>query len=121
MFAVPEGRGYGALLLEAAAELDPQLDPAVALTPTAAAREALLTHGCWEEAVPGFDDLDAAGMLASPEVGERLGVVLNELLRLEPRRRPRPIARRARRSRRGAASPTLHGVGPRTLCRGRSG
>ncbi|MEZ5380757.1 MAG: lipase family protein [Microthrixaceae bacterium] len=78
MFAVPEGRGYGALLLEAAAELDPQLDPAVALTPAAAAREALLTHGCWEEAVPGFDDLAAAGMLASPEVGERLGAVLRE-------------------------------------------
>jgi alpha-beta hydrolase superfamily lysophospholipase len=78
MFGFPEGRGYGALLLEAAAELDPDLDPAVALRPTAAARRPLLTHGCWEEAVPGFDDLDATEMLASPEVGERLAEVLDE-------------------------------------------
>ncbi len=76
MFAFPEGRGCGALLLEAAAELDPRLDPAVALQPEAAAREALLTHGCWEEAVPGFDDIDATEMLAKPENGELLGEVL---------------------------------------------
>ncbi len=78
MFGFPEGRGYGALLLEAAAELDPDLDPAVALQPAAAAREALLTHGCWEEAVPGFDDLDATEMLGSAEVGARLAEVLDE-------------------------------------------
>jgi pimeloyl-ACP methyl ester carboxylesterase len=78
MFGFPEGRGYGALLLEAAAEIDPALDPEVALQPEAAAREALLTHGCWEEAVPGFDDLDATEMLASAEVGERLAEVLDE-------------------------------------------
>ncbi len=78
MFEVPEGRGYGALLLEAAAELDPRLDPSVALTPTAAAREPLLTHGCWEEAVPGFDDLDASEMLAAPEVATLLGDVLED-------------------------------------------
>ncbi len=77
MFDFPEGRGYAALLLEAAAEFDPRLDPAVALKPAAAAREALLTHGCWEEAVPGFDDLDATGMLASPEIGDLLGEVLD--------------------------------------------
>jgi acetyl esterase/lipase len=77
MFGVPEGRGYGALLLEAAAELDPTLDPAVALHPAAAAREPLLTHGCWEEAVPGFDDLDESQMLASSAVAVRLGEVLD--------------------------------------------
>ncbi len=77
MFGVPGGRGYGALLLTAAAELDPSLDPAVALQPAAAARTPLLTHGCWEEAVPGFDDLDAAEMLTSPAVGERLAEVLD--------------------------------------------
>jgi alpha-beta hydrolase superfamily lysophospholipase len=78
MFAVSEGRGYGALLLEAAAELEPRLDPAVALQPEAAAREALLTHGCWEEAVPGFDDFDAAQMLASPEVADLLAEELDD-------------------------------------------
>ena len=77
MFGFPEGRGYGALLLAAAAEFDPSLDPRVALQPAAAAREPLLTHGCWEEAVPGFDDLDASEMLTSPGVGERLGEVLD--------------------------------------------
>lgn len=78
MFGFPEGRGYGALLLEAAAELDPALDPAIALQPAAAAREPLLTHGCWEEAVPGFDDLDPTEMLASEAVGARLAEVLDE-------------------------------------------
>jgi dienelactone hydrolase len=78
MFEFSEGRGYGALLLEAAAELDPSLDPAVALQPAAAAREPLLTHGCWEEAVPGFDDLDASEMLESAAVGERLAEVLDD-------------------------------------------
>lgn len=78
MFEFPEGRGYAALLLEAAAELDPGLDPAVALQPAPAAREALLTHGCWEEAVPGFDDLEAAEMLVDPQIGERLGDVLDD-------------------------------------------
>jgi pimeloyl-ACP methyl ester carboxylesterase len=77
MFGVPGGRGYGALLLEAAAEFDPSLDPAVALQPAAAARQPLLTHGCWEEAVPGFDDLEATEMLTSPEVSERLGNALD--------------------------------------------
>jgi pimeloyl-ACP methyl ester carboxylesterase len=76
MFEFSEGRGYGALLLEAAAALDPSLDPAVSLQPAAAAREPLLTHGCWEEAVPGFDDLDASEMLESAAVGERLAEVL---------------------------------------------
>lgn len=68
MFAI-DGRGYGALLLEALAEVEPRLDPAVALGPKAATREALLTHGCWEEAMPGFDDVEPAEMLASEEVG----------------------------------------------------
>lgn len=81
IFEVPEGRGYGALLLEAAAELDPSLDPAVALRPVAAAREPLLTHGCWEEAVPGFADLDATEMLTGPEVVARLSEVLEECCR----------------------------------------
>lgn len=78
MFEFPEGRGYAALLLEAAADIDPSLDPAVSLQPVAAARRPLLTHGCWEEAVPGFDDLDAAEMLASPQIAGRLGAVLDE-------------------------------------------
>lgn len=77
MFSVPEGRGYGALLLVSAAELDQSLDPSVALQPAAAARVPLLTHGCWEEAVPGFGDLDASEMLTSPDVGVRLGEVLD--------------------------------------------
>jgi len=81
MFGVPEGRGYGALLLEAAAELDPALDPAVALRPVAAAREPLLTHGCWEEAVPGFADLEASAMLTSPAVGDQLAEVLDDCCR----------------------------------------
>lgn len=85
MFAVPEGRGYAALLLEAAAELNPSLDPAVALQPAATAREALLTHGCWEEAVPGFADLDATEMLASLEVGELLGKVLDTCCASDPK------------------------------------
>lgn len=84
IFSFPEGRGYGALLLEAAAEFDPRLDPAVALKPEAAAREALLTHGCWEEAVPGFDDFDATQMLANPEVVEILGDVLDACCTSDP-------------------------------------
>jgi dienelactone hydrolase len=78
MFGIPEGRGYGALLLEAAAQIDPSLDPRIALRPAAAARVPLLTHGCWEEAVPGFDDLDPAEMLADPEIAGRLSEVLDE-------------------------------------------
>jgi acetyl esterase/lipase len=50
----------------------------------AAARRPLLTHGCWEEAVPGFDDLEAEQMLAGPEVGERLGAVLDECCTSDP-------------------------------------
>jgi acetyl esterase/lipase len=84
MFGAPEGRGYGALLLEAASEIDPGLDPSVSLQPVAAARRPLLTHGCWEEAVPGFDDLEAEQMLAGPEVGERLGAVLDECCTSDP-------------------------------------
>lgn len=84
MFGFSEGRGYGALLLAATAEFDPRLDPAVALRPEAAARGALLTHGCWEEAVPGFDDLDPTEMLASTEIGELLGAVLDECCASDP-------------------------------------
>lgn len=78
IFSADEGRGYGALLLEAAAEFEPRLAPAVALQPEAASRRALLTHGCWEEAVPGFDDLDATQMLASPEIADLLARELND-------------------------------------------
>jgi dienelactone hydrolase len=84
MFAVAGGRGYGALLLEAAAELEPRLDPAVALAPEAAAREPLLTHGCWEEAVPGFDDLDESQMLAGPEVADLLAAELGDWATSDP-------------------------------------
>lgn len=84
MFELPGGRGYGALLLEAAAEIDPMLDPSVSLQPAASAREPLLTHGCWEEAVPGFDDLSSAQMLASPDVAARLGAVLDECCAADP-------------------------------------
>jgi alpha-beta hydrolase superfamily lysophospholipase len=84
MFGAPEGRGYGALLLEAASEIDPGLDPSVSLQPVAAARRPLLTHGCWEEAVPGFDDLEAEQMLAGPEVGARLGAVLDQCCTSDP-------------------------------------
>lgn len=75
MFEI-EGRGYAVLLLEAVAGVAPDLDPAVALSPEAASREALVTHGCWEEAVPGFDDIPAERMLAEPDVGQRLAAVL---------------------------------------------
>lgn len=84
MFGAPEGRGYAALLLEAAAEIDPALDPSVSLQPAAAARIPLLTHGCWEEAVPGFDDLEADQMLSGPDVAERLGGVLDECCASDP-------------------------------------
>lgn len=75
MFQI-EGRGYGVLLLEAVAGVAPDLAPSVALGPKAASLEALLTHGCWEEAVPGFDDIDPADMLASPKIGQRLAEVM---------------------------------------------
>lgn len=75
MFQI-EGRGYAVLLLEAVAGIAPDLAPSVALGPEAASREALLTHGCWEEAVPGFDDIDPADMLASPKIGQRLAEVM---------------------------------------------
>jgi len=75
MFAI-KGRGYAVLLLEAAAKVAPDLDPAVALGPEAARRIALVTHGCWEEAVPGFDDIDPDKMLASADVGRRLAEVM---------------------------------------------
>ncbi len=75
MFEI-EGRGYAVLLLEAVAGIAPDLAPAVALGPEAASREALVTHGCWEEAVPGFDDIPPEQMLAEPDVGQRLAEVL---------------------------------------------
>ena len=83
MFAVP-GRGYAVMLLEAVAEDAPDLDPAVALGDEAAGREALLTHGCWEEAVPGFDDIPPEEMLADPSVGTRLGEVLARCCSSDP-------------------------------------
>jgi len=84
MFAVPGARGYAALLLEAVAEVEPRLAPSVALGPKAAPRRALLTHGCWEEAVPGFDDIDGTDMLASPEIGDLLGTVLDDYAGYDP-------------------------------------
>ncbi len=75
MFGI-EGRGYAVLLLEAVAGIAPDLAPDVALGPEAASREALVTHGCWEEAVPGFDDIPAERMVATPDVGSRLAEVL---------------------------------------------
>ena len=83
MFLV-EGRGYGVLLLEAVAGVAPELDPRVALGDEAATRTALLTHGCWEEAVPGFDDIDPEQMLASPAIGERLAEVMDDWAPLDP-------------------------------------
>ena len=83
MFLV-EGRGYGALLLEAVAGVAPELDPRVALGPEASTRAALLTHGCWEEAVPGFDDIDPEQMLAGPAIGERLAEVMADWAPLDP-------------------------------------
>ena len=65
---------YGSL--EAVAGIAPDLDPGVALGREAASREALVTHGCWEEAVPGFDDIPAERMVADPGVGPRLAEVL---------------------------------------------
>lgn len=83
MFSI-EGRGYAVLLLEAVAGVAPDLAPAVALGPEAASREALVTHGCWEEAVPGFDDIPPEDMLAEPDVGQRLAAVLAELAAYDP-------------------------------------
>lgn len=83
MFQVP-GRGYAVMLLEAVAGVAPELAPAVALGPEAATREALLTHGCWEEAVPGFDDIVPEDMLASPEVADDLAEVLADWAAYEP-------------------------------------
>jgi hypothetical protein len=83
IFAI-EGRGYGALRLEAVAEVAPDLAPSVALGPQAAAREPLLTHGCWEEAVPGFDDIPPEEMLADPAIGRRLAEVLTSWAGSDP-------------------------------------
>jgi pimeloyl-ACP methyl ester carboxylesterase len=83
IFSVP-GRGYGVLMLVAAATVEPRLDPSVALGPEAAARQALFTHGCWEEAVPGFDDIPPADMLAGPEIAELLGEVLDDYAGHDP-------------------------------------
>jgi pimeloyl-ACP methyl ester carboxylesterase len=83
MFAI-KGRGYAVLLLEAAAKVAPDLDPAVALGPEAARRITLVTHGCWEEAVPGFDDIDPDKMLASPDVGRRLAEVMETWAAYDP-------------------------------------
>jgi alpha-beta hydrolase superfamily lysophospholipase len=83
MFQI-EGRGYAVLLLEAVAGIAPDLDPSVALGPEAATRGALVTHGCWEEAVPGFDDIPPEAMLAAPELGERLGTVLADWAAYDP-------------------------------------
>jgi pimeloyl-ACP methyl ester carboxylesterase len=83
MFGI-EGRGYAVLLLEAVAGIAPDLAPAVALGPEAASREALVTHGCWEEAVPGFDDIPAERMVAEPDVGPRLAEVLAEWAAYDP-------------------------------------
>jgi pimeloyl-ACP methyl ester carboxylesterase len=83
MFTFP-GRGYAVMLLEAVAEEFPELDPTVALGAEAASREALLTHGCWEEAVPGFDDIPTDEMPADPSVGTRLGEVPNDCCADDP-------------------------------------
>jgi alpha-beta hydrolase superfamily lysophospholipase len=83
MFGI-EGRGYAVLLLAAVAGIAPDLAPAVALGSEAASREALVTHGCWEEAVPGFDDIPAERMVAEPDVGQRLAEVLAEWAAYDP-------------------------------------
>lgn len=83
MFGI-EGRGYAVLLLEAVAGIEPDLAPAVALGPEAVRRRALVTHGCWEEAVPGFDDIPAERMVADPDVGTRLAEVLSEWAAYDP-------------------------------------
>jgi pimeloyl-ACP methyl ester carboxylesterase len=83
MFGI-EGRGYAVLLLEAVAGVAPDLAPAVALGPEAATRTALLTHGCWEEAVPGFDDIAPDDMLADPEIGQRLAEVMADWAAYDP-------------------------------------
>jgi len=83
MFGI-EGRGYAVLLLEAVAGVAPDLAPSVALGPEAASRQALVTHGCWEEAVPGFDDIPAERMVAEPGVGPRLAEVLEVWAAYDP-------------------------------------
>ena len=83
MFGI-EGRGYAVLLLAAVAGVAPDLAPSVALGPEAASREALVTHGCWEEAVPGFDDIPAEEMITGPEVGQRLAEVMAEWAAYDP-------------------------------------
>ena len=83
MFGI-EGRGYAVLLLEAVAGVAPDLAPSVALGPEAARRQALVTHGCWEEAVPGFDDIPAERMVAEPDVGPRLAEVLEVWAAYDP-------------------------------------
>jgi alpha-beta hydrolase superfamily lysophospholipase len=83
MFGI-EGRGYAVLLLEAVAGIAPDLAPAAALGPEAASREARVTHGCWEEAVHGFDDIPPQRMLAQPDVGQRLADVLAEWAAYDP-------------------------------------
>jgi alpha-beta hydrolase superfamily lysophospholipase len=83
IFSIP-GRGYGVFMLVAAATVEPRLNPSVALGPEAATRQALFTHGCWEEAVPGFDDIAPADMLAGPEIAELLGEVLDDYAGNDP-------------------------------------
>jgi alpha-beta hydrolase superfamily lysophospholipase len=83
MFAI-EGRGYAVLLLAAVAGVAPDLAPSAALGLEAASREALVTHGCWEEAVPGFDDIPPEQMLADPDAGQRLADVLAEWAAYDP-------------------------------------
>lgn len=90
MFQI-EGRGYAVLLLEAVAGVAPDLDPSAALGAEAAERVALLTHGCWEEAVPGFDDIDPADMLADPASGERLAEVLADWAAYDPAEAQGPL------------------------------
>jgi pimeloyl-ACP methyl ester carboxylesterase len=90
MFLVPE-RGYGVLFLAGASTVEPRLDPAVSLGAGAATRQALLTHGCWEEAVPGFEDIPSEEMLAGPEVAELLGSVLLEYASYDPARITGPL------------------------------
>lgn len=90
MFSVP-GRGYGVLFLAAASTVEPRLEPSVALGPQAAARQALFTHGCWDEAVPGFDDVDPADMLAGPEINGLLSDVLNEYAGNDPAKSTGPL------------------------------
>lgn len=90
MFMVPE-RGYGVLFLAGASTVEPRLDPAVSLGAEAATRQALFTHGCWEEAVPGFEDIPSEEILSGPEIGELLATVLQEYASYDPARITGPL------------------------------